>query len=409
MIFSAPMRRKVYVIDLARGRDVELGLVLRRRREIELPEHDQRIERRQLQRRRLVVVQQDHAGFPVEVGRLAPVAAGALDAVARRLQSVGGDRALALRPRLAGEQQRGQPARLADGRDAVLAARVLEAVDGVADQETARAEERAIGEIDARRQFAAVAPATGVAGIASSSGGGATGSGAGDGSGNGAASGDDFGCGTLDRDRRRDGHDAAMLGLGRCARFNRRRRRRQLGDRRQQRRRLVDAVGRGETAIAAARCAPQSTPTPPPRERARRVAGRKMRKMRCARTCWWELTGFGRGIAGLTVKATGSSSPLSEGACSTAGSASFAADAHASAVDGQAGPRRTSAPRATSSRCSTASTRAASVASSSSSLHRHGACATIGPRSTSEVTKCTVQPWMRTPSASARRWVSTPG
>ena len=36
------------------------------------------------------------------------------------------------------------------------------------------------------------------------------------------------------------------------------------------------------------------------------------------------------------------------------------------------------------------------------------ACAMIGPSSTSAVTKCTVQPWMRTPASSARACVSRP-
>ena len=88
VIFSVPARRNV-VVDPARGRDVELHLVLLRRREVELPQHRERIERRQLERRGLVVVQQHDAGFPVEGRGFVPVVAGALDAVDVRLQAVG--------------------------------------------------------------------------------------------------------------------------------------------------------------------------------------------------------------------------------------------------------------------------------------------------------------------------------
>jgi hypothetical protein len=42
-------------------------------------------------------------------------------------------------------------------------------------------------------------------------------------------------------------------------------------------------------------------------------------------------------------------------------------------------------------------------------VHGDAPCATIGPWSSAAVTKCTVQPWTRTPSASARRCVSSPG
>jgi hypothetical protein len=47
-------------------------------------------------------------------------------------------------------------------------------------------------------------------------------------------------------------------------------------------------------------------------------------------------------------------------------------------------------------------------ASSSSSRTGTAPCATIGPWSSAAVTKCTVQPWMRTPSARARRCVGVP-
>ena len=44
----------------------------------------------------------------------------------------------------------------------------------------------------------------------------------------------------------------------------------------------------------------------------------------------------------------------------------------------------------------------------SSSVTATAACAMIGPSSISGVTKCTVQPWIRTPASSARACVSSP-
>src|SRR5690606_3405331 len=58
--------------------------------------------------------------------------------------------------------------------------------------------------------------------------------------------------------------------------------------------------------------------------------------------------------------------------------------------------------------CSAASTRAARLVSSSPTAIGTTACAMIGPSSVSAVTKCTVQPWMRIPASSARRWESSP-
>ena len=62
-----------------------------------------------------------------------------------------------MRPRLstlprAVHDQRGEPARLADRRDAVAVAGVLEAIRRVADHEALRAEEHLVGEVEARRQ-----------------------------------------------------------------------------------------------------------------------------------------------------------------------------------------------------------------------------------------------------------------
>ena len=54
-------------------------------------------------------------------------------------------------------------------------------------------------------------------------------------------------------------------------------------------------------------------------------------------------------------------------------------------------------------------TRAARVSSVSSGPTGIAAWAMIGPPSSSGVTKCTVQPWIRTPAASARRCVCRPG
>ena len=72
-------------------------------------------------------------------------------------------------------------------------------------------------------------------------------------------------------------------------------------------------------------------------------------------------------------------------------------------------PLQYQATAAGSTTCSAASTRAASAASSSPAQTGTAACAMMGPTSTSGVTKWTVQPWMRTPSASARRCVCSPG
>ena len=70
----------------------------------------------------------------------------------QRLQAVVGDEAAAFDLALAAQHQRREAARLADRGDPVAVVRVLEAIDGVADQEAARAVEHLVGEIDARRQ-----------------------------------------------------------------------------------------------------------------------------------------------------------------------------------------------------------------------------------------------------------------
>ncbi len=137
----------------ARGRNVERLLVLDRRREVELPHQRQRIIRRQLERFGLLIVQRDLQRGPVEGGDLAAVLAPALDGELARLQAIGGDAAAAFHTALAADQQRGEPAGLADGGDLVLIAGVLEAVGRLANQEPLRAEEDLVVEIDPRRQL----------------------------------------------------------------------------------------------------------------------------------------------------------------------------------------------------------------------------------------------------------------
>src|SRR5262249_57130086 len=72
---------KAVVIDAARRRDAEPDLVLARRGEVELPQHYERIEGRQLERRDLVVVEQHDAAFPVERRRLVAIVVGAFDRI----------------------------------------------------------------------------------------------------------------------------------------------------------------------------------------------------------------------------------------------------------------------------------------------------------------------------------------
>src|SRR4029079_16422362 len=98
------------------------------------------------------------------------------------------------------------------GRDAVLTARVLQPINGVADRETASAEERAIRKIDPRRQFARRRQRR--------RGGDRflerrrrDGLGLSHGLGDRRRGCDDFGRWSLDRSRRRGANDAAMLGL----------------------------------------------------------------------------------------------------------------------------------------------------------------------------------------------------
>jgi hypothetical protein len=129
---------KTVVIDLARRRDVELHFIGLGRGEVELPKNHQRIEGRQFQRRRLVFVEQHHAGFPVEGRRLLPIVArsSARDAEAGRLQTRRRDRADARGAALTMEEQRRESASFRDRRDRVIVARVIEAVHGLPDQET---------------------------------------------------------------------------------------------------------------------------------------------------------------------------------------------------------------------------------------------------------------------------------
>src|SRR4029453_165434 len=107
---------------------------------------------RQVERGGLLVVQRDNAGFPVEQRDFAALLASALEREFIRLQTGGSDRAMAFETALSGIQQRGQSAQFADGRNAVLVPRVLEAVGGVADHESARAEKALVDKIHAGRQ-----------------------------------------------------------------------------------------------------------------------------------------------------------------------------------------------------------------------------------------------------------------
>ena len=90
------------------------------------------------------------ARFPVEDRGFAAVRAAALDVEFERLQAGRRDEAAALKLALAAQDQRGQAARLADRRDPVLVVRVLEPVDGLADEESARAVVHVVREVDAR-------------------------------------------------------------------------------------------------------------------------------------------------------------------------------------------------------------------------------------------------------------------
>ena len=94
----------------------------------------------------------DDARLPVEHRGLDAIGTAALDAHEQRLQAFVGDETAALDLALAAHDQGSEPARFADGGDAITLALVLEAVDGVADEEAARAPEHLVGEVDARRQ-----------------------------------------------------------------------------------------------------------------------------------------------------------------------------------------------------------------------------------------------------------------
>src|SRR5258706_8394330 len=134
------------MVDAAGGRDVELRLLLLGRREVELPEHGQRVEGRQFQRGGLVVVEQHDTGLPVEGRGFVAAVAGALGRVEIRLQAAARDPPAARKPSLPAEEKRGQTARLAGPRDAVLIVGVLEPVDRVPDEEALGAEKATVGE-----------------------------------------------------------------------------------------------------------------------------------------------------------------------------------------------------------------------------------------------------------------------
>src|SRR6266576_6469492 len=142
---------KDVMVNLARGGDIELRVFLAGGSEVELPYHCERVERRQLQRQSLVVVQGHHAGFPVEGRRFAPIVVGAFDAVGIGLQAADGNGAFAGCLSLPAKQQRCQSTSFAQGRDLVLVGRMLEPVHSVADKKSAGTEESTVGEVDTRR------------------------------------------------------------------------------------------------------------------------------------------------------------------------------------------------------------------------------------------------------------------
>ena len=339
-------------------------------------------------------------------GRLAPVAAGALDAEARRLQSVGGDRALALRPRLrrgratrpvraprrrsrsgtgcpsarSGRWRRRSGSRACRGtrgrRDRRAAAiRGGGASDGVArDRFLERRRSDGLGRRRGLRRPASAAATT-------------------------------SGAGRLDRDRRRGaGTTRRCLGLA-GARVS------------------TGAGGGGSSVIVASSGGDSST-----------RSGRRIGDCSSARCTASDANAAtasdarggspvgrcekcaARGHVGGSLPALarhcrfdgqgdGEFVALSRGCLQHGRVGNFAADAHASAVDDQpvgAEPAHRAGQQSMLDRQHARGERGLVVVLSCTGT---APCATIGPRSTSEVTKCTVQPWMRTPSASARRCV----
>ena len=83
----------------------------------------QRVERRELERRGLVIVQRHDPGFPVEDRVFAPFLAAALDGELVRLQARGGDQAAAFELALPAQEQRGQPFGFPDREDLIFVAR----------------------------------------------------------------------------------------------------------------------------------------------------------------------------------------------------------------------------------------------------------------------------------------------
>src|SRR5437867_1965650 len=77
---------KTIVIEATRGRDVELGFVAIRRREVELPQYGERVEGRYLESGRFFAVEQHDAGFPIEGRGFMPVVTGPLRGVEIWLQ-----------------------------------------------------------------------------------------------------------------------------------------------------------------------------------------------------------------------------------------------------------------------------------------------------------------------------------
>src|SRR5262249_52883604 len=122
------------------------------RREIELPQHDERVERGQLERGGLVLVERDDARFPVESRDLAALLASPLDGELLRLETGRGDQSAAFDATDAADQQRRETAGLPNGFHPVSIAVVLEAIGRVTDHEPLCAEKYLVGEIDARRQ-----------------------------------------------------------------------------------------------------------------------------------------------------------------------------------------------------------------------------------------------------------------
>src|SRR6266511_1710753 len=139
------------VIPAPRRRDVELRFVPVGRSEIKLPEHRQRIERRQLEAGGLVAIEQYDAGLPIESRRFVAAVAAALRRVEIGLQPGARDRTRGGQPPLAAQEQRCQAARFADAGDRVTVVAVLEPIDRIADKEALRPEKSAIDELDTRR------------------------------------------------------------------------------------------------------------------------------------------------------------------------------------------------------------------------------------------------------------------